>query len=148
MTFLGWYHGKGHVQSIPKMWQFLRFRGFKPQLQAVKVWSNSEKKIGGEGAVKKTTLFNEQVLGAAIESAWVPYGWFHADSMAAPKTDPLKSVVFYGSLFLLTEPKFHSLLTLSSNNSRSKADTPNKFHIFGIVRTFSFTWFYPGYFFL
>ena len=53
---------------------------------------------------------------------------------------------FYGSLFLLTEPKFHSLLTLSSNNSRSKADTPNKFHIFGIVRTFSFTWFYPGYF--
>ena len=20
MTYLGWYHGKGHVQSIPKMW--------------------------------------------------------------------------------------------------------------------------------
>ena len=20
VTYLGWYHGKGHVQSIPKMW--------------------------------------------------------------------------------------------------------------------------------
>ena len=48
---------------------------------------------------------------------------------------------------MLTEPKFHSFFTLSSNNFRSKADTPNKFHIFGIVGTFSFTWFYPGYFF-
>ena len=55
---------------------------------------------------------------------------------------------FYGSLFLLTEPKFHSRLTLSSNNSRSKPHTPNKFHIFGIVRTSAFRWPYPGFFFL
>ena len=53
---------------------------------------------------------------------------------------------FYGSLFLLTEPKFHSRLTLSSNNSRSKPHTPNKFHIFGIVRTSAFRWTYPGFF--
>ena len=52
----------------------------------------------------------------------------------------------YGSLFLLTEPKFHSRLTLSSNNSRSKPHTPNKFHIFGIVRTSAFRWTYPGFF--
>ena len=55
-------------------------------------------------------------------------------------------VFFYGSLFLLTEPKFHSRLTLSSNNSRSKPHTPNKFHIFGIVRTSAFRWTYPGFF--
>ena len=54
---------------------------------------------------------------------------------------------FNGSLFLLTEPKFHSRLTLSSNNSRSKPHTPNKFHIFGIVRTSAFRWTYPGFFF-
>ena len=53
---------------------------------------------------------------------------------------------FYGSLFLLTEPKFHSRLTLRSNNSRSKPHTPNKFHIFGIVRTSAFRWTYPGFF--
>ena len=57
-------------------------------------------------------------------------------------------VFFYGSLFLLTEPKFHSCLTLRSNNSRSKPHTPNKFHIFGIVRTSAFRWTYPGFFFL
>ena len=57
-------------------------------------------------------------------------------------------VFFYGSLFLLTEPKFHSLLTLSRNNSSSKSHTPNKFHIFGNARTWGFTWSYPGYLFL
>ena len=62
----------------------------------------------------------------------------------------ITGVVFFfnGSLFLLTEPKFHSRLTLSSNNSRSKPHTPNKFHIFGIVRTSAFRWTYPGFFFL
>ena len=46
---------------------------------------------------------------------------------------------------LLTDPKFHSLLTLSSNNSRSKTPRPHKLHIFGIFRTSAFTWWYPGY---
>ena len=98
---------------------------------------------------KKKTRPQYWVLGSDTESAWAQHGWFHADSMAALKTHYCGRVFFlWRLLFLLTEPKFHSLLTLSSNNSRSKADTPNKFHIFGIVRTFSFTWFYPGYFFL
>ena len=91
----------------------------------------------------------ESDLSSDTESAGAQHGWLHTDSMAALKI-PYCGRVFYLQrlLFLLTEPKFHSLLTLSSNNSRSKADTPNKFHNFGIVRTCSFTWFYPGYFFL
>ena len=88
------------------------------------------------------------VLGSDTESAWDQHGWFHADSMATLKFQNYgRGFFFYGSLFLLTEPKFHSRLTLSSNNSRSKPHTPNKFHIFGIVRTSAFRWTYPGFFF-
>ena len=46
---------------------------------------------------------------------------------------------------LLTDPKFHASLTLSSNNSPLKSPTPKKYHIFEIVRTWAFTWWYPGY---
>ena len=79
---------------------------------------------------------------------WRSFGWFHADSMARPKTKNYDCDFFYGSLFLLMEPKFHSL-TLSSNNSCSKPHTANKFHIFRKLWTYylAFTWSYLGYFF-
>ena len=64
MTYPGWYHGKGHVQSIPKMLQFLRIRDFKPWLSAVKVRSNSEKNIAGKEASQKKDT-------ATILSSWV-----------------------------------------------------------------------------
>ena len=73
-------------------------------LNGIYCWSKSEgceilaplAKI--RGRKKKTTLFNGSVLGAAIESAWNQPCGTHADSMAAPKTCSLKSVVFfYGS---------------------------------------------------
>ena len=64
MTYPGWYHGKGHVQSIPKMLQFLRIRDFKPWLSAVKVRSNSEKNIAGMEALRKKDT-------ATIFSSWV-----------------------------------------------------------------------------
>ena len=87
-------------------------------------------------------------LGPEIESAHKKHGWLPADSISGPKSQNcVRNIFFYGSLFLLTEPKFHSRLTLSSNNSRSKPHTPNKFHIFGIVRTSAFRWTYPGFFF-
>ena len=35
---------KADVLRIPKMWYFLRFGGFKPELSAVKVESNFKKK--------------------------------------------------------------------------------------------------------
>ena len=103
-------------------------------------WTRSRK--------KKTTavIFSfERCHWISVGPSWLVPRWFNGNAQNW-KLRPW--VFFYGSLFLLEEPKFHSFFTLSSNNSRSKADTPNKFHIFGIIRMFSFTWFYPGYFFL
>ena len=79
----------------------------------------------------------------SVEPSWLVPRWFNGNAQISK----LRAwFFFYGSLFLLTEPKFHSRLTLSSNNSRSKPHTPNKFHIFGIVRTSAFRWTYPGFF--
>ena len=44
----------------------------------------------------------------------------------------------------MTDPKFQSLLNLSSNNSRYKASTSKKYQIFGNLRTWPFTWSYTG----
>ena len=40
MTYQGQDHVKADVLTIPKMWYFLRFEGFEPELLAVKVRSN------------------------------------------------------------------------------------------------------------
>ena len=37
------------------------------------------------------------------------------------------------------------LLTLSSNNSPLETPTPKKYDIFGKLRTWGFTWWYPGF---
>ena len=39
MTHQGRDHVKADVLTIPKMWYFLRFEGFEPELLAVKVGS-------------------------------------------------------------------------------------------------------------
>ena len=39
MTHQGQDHVKADVLTIPKMWYFLRFEGFEPELLAVKVGS-------------------------------------------------------------------------------------------------------------
>ena len=46
-------------------------------------------------------------------------------------------------LFSVTSQKLQTLLTLSSNNSRSETPNPDNSHIFGIVRTSAFSWCYP-----
>ena len=140
---------KGTSWGFRKCGSFQDFEVLNHSYGMSKFGQIQRKILLGRRRHKKKTRPQYWVLRAAIESAGAQHGWFHADSMAALKTHYCGRVFFLQRLlFLLTEPKFHSLLTLSSNNSRSKADTPNKFHIFGIVRTFSFTWFYPGYFFL
>ena len=48
----------------------------------------------------------------------------------------------------MTDQFFGTPPSLTANNSHSKAHTPNKFHIFGKLWTWAFTWSYPGYFFL
>ena len=52
---------------------------------------------------------------------------------------------FWRRLFSVTEPKFQSLLTLSSNNSPLETPTPKKYDIFGKLRTWAFSWWYPGF---
>ena len=95
---------------------------------------------------KKKTRPQYWVLRAAIESAGAQHGWFHADSMAALKTHYCGRVFFLERpLFFVTDPNFHSPSTLSSDNSRSKTPRPKNYHIFGIVWTWGFTWWYPGY---
>ena len=42
MTYFEGYHVKADVQRIPKMWYFLRFRGFKPELLLPEVRSFSK----------------------------------------------------------------------------------------------------------
>ena len=46
---------KADVLKILKMWYFLRFKGFEPELSAVKVESNFKKKISENGCHKKKT---------------------------------------------------------------------------------------------
>ena len=41
-------HVKADVLTIPKMWLFLMFKGFKPELLAVKVGSNFKKKSASQ----------------------------------------------------------------------------------------------------
>ena len=95
---------------------------------------------------KKKSHIKKAKLRLHVESAKVEQGCFKADSMAALDFGYCEcDFFFYGLLFLLTEPKFQSLLTLSSNNSCSENLKPNKLHIFGTVKTTAFTWWYPGY---
>ena len=52
--------------------------------------------------------------------------------------------------FFLTFPfkskkKVKTYLTLTANNSPLKSRTPQKYHIFGKLRTSAFSWWYPGY---
>ena len=65
MTYIGGYHVKENVLRIPRMWQFLRFGGFKPQLLAVKVQSNSEKNFAWKEASQKmlkTEVFHKTLI--------------------------------------------------------------------------------------
>ena len=55
---------------------------------------------------------------------------------------------FWRLVFSWTDQFFRTRPSLTAYNSRSKPHTPNKFHIFGNVRTWGFTWTYLGYFFL
>ena len=102
----------------------------------------------GRRRYEKKTRPQFRFLGPEIESAWAQHGWFHADSMAALKTHYCGRVFFLQRLlFLVTDPKFHSPSTLSSDNSRSKTPRPKNYHIFGNVWTWAFSWWYPGYVF-
>ena len=135
-------------------WEFRKCCSFwvlkvlNPSYWLSKLGENLRKNSEERRCQKKKTRPQFWVLGAAIESAWAQHGWFHADSMAAVKTHYCgRLIFFYTALFLVTDPKFHSPSTLSSDNSRSKTPRPKNYHIFGKLWTWGFTWWYPGYVF-
>ena len=103
----------------------------------------------GRRRCKKKTRPQYWILGSETNSRASSHGWDDLLFVSDLKTHYCGRVFFLQRLlFLLTDPQFHSLMTLSSNNSPSKPDTSNKFHIFGKLWTWAFTWSYPGYFFL
>ena len=57
MTHPGFHHVEEHAQGFPKMWYFLIFEGFIPELLGFKVGSNINKKIQGMGSLQKTVTF-------------------------------------------------------------------------------------------
>ena len=66
--------------------------------------------------------------------------------MVKPSDQNCGRGIFFGHrLFLGTNRKFQSRLTLSAYNSASKALNIKKYHIFGISRTPAFTWYPPRY---
>ena len=90
---------------------------------------------------KKKTRPQFWVLSSVTESAWAQYGWFHADSVAELKTQNCGRVFFFWRLvFSMTDQFFRTRPSLTAYNSRSKPHTPNKFHIFGNVRTWGIIW--------
>ena len=144
----GYHHENPHVLRIPKMSYFLGVGVSKGELLGVKV--NRLWKFGSvtknKRCHKKKTRPQFWFFGLATESAWAPHGGTHTDSVASPKNQNCGRVFFLQHLLiLLTDPKFQSLLTLSSNNSPLETPTPKKYDIFGILRTWAFSWWYPGF---
>ena len=67
---------------------------------AVKVGSNFEKKLDGEGAVKKMLRPQFCDLGPEIESAHKKHGWLPADSISGPKSQNCGRVFFFLRLLI------------------------------------------------
>ena len=70
MTHPGQDHVKADDLRIPKMWYFLRFGGFKPELSAVKVESNFNIFLDRDVVLKKKTRPQFSKFMLQIESAW------------------------------------------------------------------------------
>ena len=79
-----------------------------------------------------------------IESAGTKVGYFDADSIWSRNFENCGRVFFFErQLFLMTNSKFQTPLTLTSHNSGSKHRSMENHHIFRFVRTSAFTWCSP-----
>ena len=97
---------------------------------------------------KKKTRPQYRFVGPETNSRAFSHGWEDLLFVSGLKTHYCGRVFFLQRLlFLVTDPKFHSPSTLSSDNSRSKTPRPKNYHIFGNVWTWAFSWWYPGYVF-
>ena len=135
---------KADVQGFPKMWYFSQFEGFKPELWLFKVGSNLKIFLGRLAALKKKTRPQFSRFRFHIESAWKKVGYFDADSIWSRNFENCGRVFFFErQLFLMTNSKFQTPLTLTSHNSGSKHRSIENHHIFRFVRTSAFTWCSP-----
>ena len=79
-----------------------------------------------------------------IQSAWKKVGYFDADWIWSQNFENCGRVFFFWrQLFLMTNSKFRTPLTLTSHNSGSKHRSIENHHIFRFVRTSAFTWCSP-----
>ena len=98
---------------------------------------------------KKITRPQYRFLGPETNSTSFSHGWNNMLFVSGVKSQNCGRVIFFEHLlFSLTDQFFRTRPSLTANNSHSKAHTPNKFHIFGKLWTWAFTWSCPGYFFL
>ena len=81
MTYPGYHHVKADVLTIPKMWYFLRFGGFEPELLAVKVGSILDQKFSSlptlsshNSCSKPQNLENYHIFRILRTSA---FRWYH-----------------------------------------------------------------------
>ena len=104
--------------SYPKMWYFWGLAVFKVELLAVEVGSKIKKKIDGKAALKKRHghNFDFWALKRIARLNFIVENTFY--SFQASKIKIVAVSFFLRRLFSGTEPKFQSLLTLSSYNSR------------------------------
>ena len=135
---------EAHAQGFTKMWYFSIFKGFKPELFAVKVGSNLRKKIPRVAMSQKKTRLQYCTEGRHMNRIGFSHGKFDILFISGLKTAYWSRVFFlWRRLFSVTSRKFQTLLTLSSRNSRSETEIFEKFHIFETAWTSAFSWCYP-----
>ena len=136
--------GKPCERARPDVCEMLScssFEGFEPELLAVKVWWKLKKKFYGEEALKKITRPQDRFLSSETNSTAFSHGGDDMLFVSELKTQNCGRVIFFWRLvFSMTDQFFRTRPSLTAYNSRSKPHTPNKFHIFGNVRTWGFTW--------
>ena len=144
MTYFEGYHVKADVLRIPKMWYFLRFRAFIPELSLPKVAWNIDKIFQKMSVSKKLTFFQKNLLYQNLLR-----GFFKPNLETSLGRNKQKQIFwanvsfFWRLIIFVTDRRFQSRVSLSSDNSGLKALNLKKYHIFGILRTSAFTW-YPS----
>ena len=106
----------------------------------------SIKKSMWNGRYEKKTRPQYWFLGHETNSRAFSHGGEDLLFVSGLKTHYCGRVFFYASYFRGRTSFFRTHPSLTAYNSRSKPHTPNKFHIFGNVRTWGFTSSHPGYF--
>ena len=85
MTYFEGYHVKADVQRIPKMWYFLRFRGFKPELLLPKVRSFSKffllERVGVKKNPTATILICRLQHWIRVGQIGMVWAWFNGETL-------------------------------------------------------------------